>query len=156
MQNSLKSVRSFINENKLDSLTKGIFCSSSFALVQNLYKRVVFLLEKDEQMSFKITFAMPQGTSNIPVSRNVSALHTSLFVFLWEASRFCICKELFVNSSIQLPLKSREDLFKPWTMFCQIKGMNFEKILFKIQFQAERFMTLADGSETQNYRWDEN
>lgn len=41
-------------------------------------------------------------------------------------------------------------------MLSQIKGMNFEKILFKIHFQAEMFITLADGTETQNYRWDEN
>lgn len=34
--------------------------------------------------------------------------------------------------------------------------MNFENILFKIHFQAEIFITLPDGTETQNYRWDEN
>ena len=41
-------------------------------------------------------------------------------------------------------------------MLCQIKGMNFEKIRFKIHFQAEMFITLGHGTETQNYRWDEN
>lgn len=30
--------------------------------------------------------------------------------------------------------------------------MNFENILFKIHFQAEIFITLPDGTETQNYR----
>lgn len=34
--------------------------------------------------------------------------------------------------------------------------MNFEKDLFKAHFQAEMVITLADGTETQNYRWDEN
>lgn len=34
--------------------------------------------------------------------------------------------------------------------------MNFENILFKIHFQAEIFITLPDGTETQNYRWGEN
>jgi len=30
-------------------------------------------------MSFKVMFAMPWGTSEFPVSRNVSALHVSFF-----------------------------------------------------------------------------